>query len=94
MFYTLRKNNMFSLLQLGWNKVYLALGVQERETKVVGIIQTQMIAFRISDELRHRNVEIFGFGENTRILSFSSELLLTTDTTGGSYNSGLLYSQE
>lgn len=85
---------MFSLLQLGWNKVYLALGVQERETKVVGIIQTQMIAFRISDELRHRNVEIFGFGENTRILSFSSELLLTTDTTGGSYNSGLLYSQE
>lgn len=85
---------MFSLLQLGWNKVYLALGVQERETKVVGIIQTQMIAFRIADELRHKNVEIFGFGENIPILSFSSELLLTTDTTGGSYNSGLLYRQE
>lgn len=85
---------MFSLLQLGWNKIYLELGVQERETKVVGIIQTQMIAFRIADELRHRNVEIFGFGKNTPILSFSSELLLTTDTTGGSYNNGLLYRQQ
>lgn len=58
---------MLSFLQLGWNKTYMELGVQERETGVVGIIQTQMIAFRVAVEQRHKNMETFGLRENISI---------------------------
>lgn len=88
-FTVLKESNMLSLLQQGWNKIYLALGVQNREAQVVGIIQTQMNACRISDDLRHKNVETFGFGDNISILSSSIEFPFTTDTTGGSYDSSL-----
>jgi len=67
MFYTPEETNLLSLLQLGWNKIYLVLSVHQREDKVVSIIQTQMIALRTADELRDRNVKTFGFGENNNI---------------------------
>lgn len=80
--FTLLKNpSMLSFLQLGWNKVYMELGVQEREAGAVGIIQTQMIAFRVSVEWRRKNMETLGLRENISILKFSGELPFTSDTT-------------
>lgn len=70
--------------------------VQEREAKVVDIIQTQMIAFRTADELRHRNVEMFWFGENISILLSLLPLtpLESMVKYDSQYDSGLLHRLE
>lgn len=81
--FTLKKHNL-CLLQLDWNNTYLERGGEEREAKVANIFQ--MIAFRIADELRLRNMQMFCLEENTSKLSFSSKIPFISHVSGGSYD--------
>lgn len=83
--FTFKKHNL-CLLQLDWDNIYLEWGGEKREAKFESVFQTEIIDFRIADELKLGNMQRFFLGDNISKLSLPSKIPYISDISGGLYD--------